>query len=82
MALLEVSAEIHEAATFHATPVFARKYEERLAQLGLTKDAFFETYSVQIRLRPTRWLDWGGHCRAASAGSSRTVPSTHPGRPA
>lgn len=82
VALLEVSAEIHEAATFQATPVFARKYDERLAQLGLTKDAFFETYSVQIRLRPTRWLEWGGHRRAASAGSSRTVPSTHPGRPA
>jgi PPOX class probable F420-dependent enzyme len=82
VALLEASAEIHEAATFHATPVFARKYEERLAQLGLTKDAFFETYSVQIRLRPTRWLEWGAHLPGGVGGVSRTVPSTHPGRPA
>jgi PPOX class probable F420-dependent enzyme len=39
---------------------FARKYAAQLLQAAITIDQFAATYSRAIRLRPTRWLGWGG----------------------
>jgi PPOX class probable F420-dependent enzyme len=39
---------------------FVDKYRDRLTHLGLSVQRFAETYPLPIRLRPTRWLEWGG----------------------
>lgn len=36
------------------------KYHHHSETLGLTVERFVETYPCVIRLRPTRWLTWGG----------------------
>lgn len=40
---------------------FARKYAAQLTRAGTTCDQFATVYSQLIRIRPTRWLGWGGH---------------------
>ena len=39
---------------------FAAKYRELMSRAGTTRDEFAATYSQPIRIRPTRWLNWGG----------------------
>ncbi len=46
---------------------FARKYAAQLSRAGTTFERFAMVYSQPIRIRPTRWLDWGGPGWAASA---------------
>jgi hypothetical protein len=40
---------------------FGAKYRELLHRAGLTAQRFAEVYSQPIVLRPTRFLDYGGH---------------------
>ena len=40
---------------------FGAKYRELLHRAGLTVQRFAEVYSQPIVLRPTRFLDYGGH---------------------
>lgn len=58
--LLEVAAELAPTASNRAAAGFERKYRNQLDRLGVTFGDFLATYPVLIRLRPTRWLDWGG----------------------
>ena len=39
---------------------FARKYASQFARAGTTGERFAAIYSQPIRIRPTRWLGWGG----------------------
>jgi PPOX class probable F420-dependent enzyme len=59
--LIEAVAELADAP-FDPTLLerFARKYAAQLLGAAITIDQFAATYSRVIRLRPTRWLGWGG----------------------
>jgi PPOX class probable F420-dependent enzyme len=46
---------------------FARKYAAQLSRAGTTLEQFVTVYSQPIRIRPTRWLGWGGRGWAVSA---------------
>lgn len=43
-----------------ATASFFHAYAERMAALGLNPGDFLATYSLAIRIRPTRYLGWAG----------------------
>ena len=59
--LLEAVAELDPVATRADLPSgFVAKYRARLTELGLSGEAFAQVYPQPIRIRPTRWLDWGG----------------------
>jgi PPOX class probable F420-dependent enzyme len=45
---------------------FARKYVAQLTRAGTTWEQFATVYSQLIRIRPTRWLGWGGQGWAVS----------------
>jgi PPOX class probable F420-dependent enzyme len=67
VALVEGVAEILGAPASAILPAtHLRKYRDRMAAIGLTVDDFLETYSLVIRVRPTRFLPWHG----------RTEPTT------
>jgi PPOX class probable F420-dependent enzyme len=57
--LLEAIAEFGQPP-LGLPDTFVDKYRDRLTHLGLSVQRFAETYPLPIRLRPTRWLDWGG----------------------
>jgi PPOX class probable F420-dependent enzyme len=59
--LVEATAEL--CATLPSEPVpapFVAKYAASMAQAGITADKFRSVYSQPIRIKPERWLDWGG----------------------
>jgi PPOX class probable F420-dependent enzyme len=59
--LIEAVAELVPQPTCEVLPDgFAQKYGARVTEGGLTCDRFADVYSQPIRIRPTRWLDWGG----------------------
>ena len=58
--LLEVTGEVGTGAPADLADRFASKYHDLLQALGLTIVQFMQTYPTVIRLRPTRWLSWGG----------------------
>ncbi len=58
--LIEVVAEVEAGGATVLADRFAAKYHHHVQALGLTVDQFVETYPIVIRLRPTRWLSWGG----------------------
>jgi PPOX class probable F420-dependent enzyme len=59
--LIEAVAEVVPAPTCQELPdSFARKYGARVARGGITCDRYAAVYSQPIRIRPSRWLDWGG----------------------
>ena len=65
--LLEGRAELLERpATEILPPAHLAKYVARMAAIGLSPDEFLATYSLVIRITPTRFLPWHG----------RTVPGT------
>lgn len=41
-----------------AFPAMIEKYREGIRSLGMTPESFAQSYSVQIRVRPTRLLHW------------------------
>ena len=58
--LIEVIAEFEGGGEPGLPDRFASKYHHQFEALGLTVERFVETYPCVIRLRPTRWLSWGG----------------------
>jgi PPOX class probable F420-dependent enzyme len=65
--LLEATAAVAVEGDGRALPAaFLAKYRERIAALGLTPEAFAETYSATIRLTPARALGWHGRSRPQS----------------
>jgi PPOX class probable F420-dependent enzyme len=69
--LIEGRAEVVAAPDVDVESCRLDKYAGLMAHIGLTVDQFVQTYSQVIRVRPTRFLGWGGpgwlH-RAATAG--------------
>jgi len=58
--LLEVIAEVEAGGAAALADRLRSKYQHQFDTLGLTVGEFVETYPFVIRLRPTRWLSWGG----------------------
>jgi PPOX class probable F420-dependent enzyme len=66
--LLEGVAEILDAPAADVLPVdHLRKYREQMAEIGLSQEEFLTTYSLVIRVRPTRFLPWHGRTSPSSA---------------
>ena len=60
--LIEATAELPDEPAMSVIPEgFGAKYRELLHRAGLTVQRFAEVYSQPIVLRPTRFLDYGGH---------------------
>ena len=59
---------------------FLAKYAERASRAGVSLDGFAALYSQPIRIRPTRWLGWGGpgndQPRTTMASRTATVSAT------
>jgi PPOX class probable F420-dependent enzyme len=71
--LLEGVAEVLDAPTAAALPAsHFRKYRDQMAAIGLTREEFLATYSLVIRVRPTRFLPWHGRSAPPSAESGWT----------
>lgn len=82
--LTDATAELETARTAEALPAsFASKYGRLLARAGITTSEFAAVYSQPIRIRPRRWLDWGGrgwidrpgHTRSREADSLAALPA-------
>jgi PPOX class probable F420-dependent enzyme len=59
--LVEGVAEILDSPAANVLPpAHLAKYRDRMAEIGLTADEFLATYSLVIRVRPTRFLPWHG----------------------
>ena len=59
--LVEGVADLERRATRDLMPrSFITKYWALMSRGGLTPDEFATVYSQPIRIRPRRWLDWGG----------------------
>ena len=66
--LLEGTAEVLDAPAAAVLPVaHLRKYRHEMAAIGLSRDEYLATYSLVIRIRPTRFLPWHGRTAPASA---------------
>jgi PPOX class probable F420-dependent enzyme len=58
--LVEGVAELAAESTRDVlTQAFEQKYGAAMAATGGSSQRFAEIYSQPIRIRPTRWLDWG-----------------------
>ncbi len=59
--LVEAVAELAPEPTAGLLPdAFGRKYTGFAERAGMTIEDFAAIYSQPIRIRPTRWLGWGG----------------------
>jgi PPOX class probable F420-dependent enzyme len=58
--LVEGVAELLPSAGDAVPESFAAKYRELMSLAGTTREQFARTYSQPIRIRPTRWLNYGG----------------------
>jgi PPOX class probable F420-dependent enzyme len=59
--LIEAEAEFLTIPTERVLPeAFLDKYAELMERGGIDRKRFAEVYSQPIRLRPSRFLDWGG----------------------
>ena len=66
--LLEGVAEVLDGPAAQSLPAsHLRKYRDQMAAIGLTREEFLATYSLVIRVRPTRFLPWHGRSAPASA---------------
>jgi PPOX class probable F420-dependent enzyme len=66
--LLEGVAEILDEPAAAVLPSsHFRKYRDQMAAIGLSRDEFLATYSLVIRIRPTRFFPWHGRTAPASA---------------
>ena len=54
---------------------FARKVRGLLDRAGITVERFAAVYSQPIRIRPTRWLGWGGEAGPVPVASAGALPS-------
>lgn len=53
------------------------KYRDQMGAIGLTEEEFLATYSLVIRVTPTRFLPW--HGRTVPASLQMPLPSPPPG---
>jgi PPOX class probable F420-dependent enzyme len=58
--LIEGCAEVVEQSAADVAKGRLDKYGELMARVGLSVEQFVETYSQVVRIRPTRFLGWGG----------------------
>jgi PPOX class probable F420-dependent enzyme len=66
--LLEGVAEILDEPAAAVLPAsHLRKYRDQLAAIGLDREEFLATYSLVIRIRPTRFFPWHGRTTPASS---------------
>jgi PPOX class probable F420-dependent enzyme len=66
--LLEGTAEILQAPASEALPVrHLRKYRDEMEAIGLSVEEYLATYSLVVRVRPTRFFPWHGRTKPASA---------------
>jgi PPOX class probable F420-dependent enzyme len=66
--LVEGVAEIVDApAADVLPPAHLAKYRDEMAEIGLSREEYLETYSLVVRVRPTRFLPWHGRTAPASA---------------
>ncbi len=74
--LVEATAELPDSPSNELLPAaFEAKYGASLARLEIDHERFARIYSQPIRLRPRRWLDWGGPSwqrRSPAIADSRT----------
>jgi PPOX class probable F420-dependent enzyme len=71
--LLEGIAEVLDGPAAQSLPAsHLRKYRDQMAAIGLTREEFLATYSLVIRVRPTRFLPWHGRSAPASASAGWT----------
>jgi len=71
--LLEGVAEILDEPAAVALPAaHLRKYRDQMAAIGLDRAEFLATYSLVIRIRPTRFFPWHGRTEPASGKSGWT----------
>ena len=69
--LAEAIAEIVDPSTRPSVPdAFVAKYADMAARAGLTMARFADVYQQPVRIRPTRWLGWGGRGWSEAAGAS------------
>jgi PPOX class probable F420-dependent enzyme len=72
--LLEVIAEVEPGGAAALADRLRSKYQHQFDTLGWTVGEFIETYPFVIRLRPTRWLSWGGPGWARPDGQLEQAP--------
>src|SRR4051812_19297761 len=66
--LVEGIAEILDAPAADVLPAdHVAKYRDEMAAIGLSRAEYLETYSLVVRVRPTRFLPWHGRTSPASA---------------
>ena len=58
--LIEGQAEVLDVPAATLAPGRLDKYAALMAHVGLTLEQFVRTYSQAVRIRPTRFLGWGG----------------------
>lgn len=69
--LAEAIAEVVDPPTRPSVPdAFVAKYAGMAARAGLTMARFADVYQQPVRIRPTRWLGWGGRGWSEAAGAS------------
>jgi PPOX class probable F420-dependent enzyme len=67
--LVEGLAAVLDLPTRDLAPAaFFTAYSDRMAAIGLSRDAFEATYSLAIRIRPTRYLGWAGRSHLGERG--------------
>jgi PPOX class probable F420-dependent enzyme len=75
--LVEGVAEVLELPACDLVPdSFFHEYAAPMANVGLSRDDFLATYSLAIRIRPTRYLGWAGRSHLVE----RRLESTRPPR--
>ena len=66
--MMEGVAEILDRPAAEVLPSrHLRKYRDQMAEIGLTREEFLATYSLVIRITPTRFFPWHGRTTPASA---------------
>ena len=66
--LLEGTAEILEAPAAEVLPVgHLRKYRDEMEAIGLIVEEYLATYSLVVRIRPSKFFPWHGRTTPASA---------------
>src|SRR5215212_12070578 len=66
--LVEGIAEVVDAPAAEVLPAdHLAKYRDDMAAIGLSRGEYLETYSLVVRVRPTRFLPWHGRTTPASA---------------
>jgi hypothetical protein len=73
---LEGIADVLDAPAAAVLPrTHLAKYRDEMAAIGLSGDEYLATYSLVIRIRPTRFLPWHGRTSPASADAGWVRPN-------